>query len=280
MTDLDELQAFIATQLRSRRALPSDALLAQRAARLISTSGQLSPVERLEIYREQFWLRHTASLGEDFPGVSGILGQRAWQRLTEDYLDAHPPTTFTLRDLGLQLPEYIAGRLELEPELRVLCQDMARLERAYIEIFDAADALPITPEALAAVPEHAWEQAQLVIHPAVRLLALNYPVAELRKPLIEATDGAPSRPAREPHCLLLFRDAQRDLQMFHERISAGAHALLGALMHPRSLLAACERAQAEVPGEAAIIAESIGPWFQSWAARGLITGVALGGLPR
>ena len=275
MTDLDELQAFITTQMRSRKTLPNDASLARTAASLIKSGGELSPVERLEIYREQFWLRHTASLGEDFPGVSGILGQASWRRLIEDYLDAHPPTSFTLRDLGLQLPEYIAGRLELEPELRMLCTDMARLERGYIEIFDAADALPISPGAIAAVPEHAWARARLVTHPALRLLSLNYPVAELRRQLIEAKNDAGPRPQREPHCLLLFRDSQRDLQMFHERLSAGAHALLAALMNSRSLLAACEQAQAEVPGESSIIAENVGPWFESWAARGFITAVAL-----
>jgi hypothetical protein len=62
-----------------------------------------TPVERLEIYREQFWLRHRSSLVEDFPGVSGILGRRAWAALIEGYLEAHPPHSYTLRDLGLRL---------------------------------------------------------------------------------------------------------------------------------------------------------------------------------
>jgi Putative DNA-binding domain len=270
MTDLDELQSFIATQLQSRKALPKDALLTERASQMIKPSGRLTPVERLEIYREQFWLRHTSSLVEDFPGVSGILGQTAWQSLIEGYLDAQPPKSFTLRDLGLQLPEYIEGQSELAHQ--ALCFDMARLERGYIEIFDAADALPIAPAALAAVPEDAWESARLVIHPAVRLLALNFPVAKLRRQLIEAkgTSEVVIFPDRAPHCLMLFR---RDLQTFHEPISDGAHALLAALMRAVPLLAACERAQAAVPDEASTIAESVGPWFQSWAARGFITAV-------
>ncbi|MET0791466.1 MAG: DNA-binding domain-containing protein, partial [Polyangiaceae bacterium] len=233
----------------------------------------LSPVERLEIYREQFWLRHTSSLVEDFPGVSGILGQTAWQRLIEGYLDIHPPTSFTLRDLGLRLPEYIASRHELEHQ--ALCQDMARLERGYIEIFDAADALPITPEALAAVPEDSWQRARLVLHPALRLLQLDYPVAALRRALIEAKSSGqmPTLPEPKAHCLVLFRDLRRDLQMFHEQLSAGAHALLAALAASVPLVAACERAQAEVPEEAATIRDSVGPWFQSWAARGFIVAV-------
>ncbi|MES1172923.1 MAG: DNA-binding domain-containing protein [Myxococcales bacterium] len=270
MTDLDVLQAFMATQVMSRKALPQDALLTQRAKQLVKSSGRLTPVQRLEIYREQFWLRHTSALGEDFPGVRGLLGQAEWQRLIEGYLETFPPRSFTLRDLGLRLPEYIEGRRGLLNH--ALCHDMARLERGYIEIFDAADALPITPEALAAIPEGAWERARLVIHPAVRLLQLNYPVALLRKQLIEAESSGEAVILPEPsrHCWLLFR---RDLQLFHEPIEDAAHALLAALMRAAPLLAACERAQAEVPEEAATIAERVGPWFESWAARGFISAV-------
>ena len=39
------------------------------------------------------------------------------------------------------------------------------------------------------------------------------------------------------------------------------------------LVAACEQAQAEVPDQAASIAENVGAWFQSWAARGFIASV-------
>jgi hypothetical protein len=67
--------------------------------------SQLPPVEWLEIHREQFWLRHTSSLVEDFPDVSGILGQDAWATLIECYLEAHPPRSCTLRYLGLHFPE-------------------------------------------------------------------------------------------------------------------------------------------------------------------------------
>jgi hypothetical protein len=78
---------------------------------------------------------------EDFPGLSGILGQRAWAGLIEGYLAAYPPRSFTLRDLGL--PHYIATQTTLAEHRR--CCDMARLEVRYIEIFDAGDAMSIAP---------------------------------------------------------------------------------------------------------------------------------------
>ena len=270
MNELDEVQAFFATQLRSRRSLPNDSAVSEQAARIVKPRGRLSPVERLEIYREQFWLRHTSALLEDFPGVSGILGQRAWASLVEGYLDTYPPRSFTLRDLGLQFPAYIESQTALEHHR--LCCDMARLELGYIEIFDAADSFPIAPEVLAAIPEAAWERARLHLHPALRLLEVEYPVAMLRRKLIEAQSAAAdvSFPAPEAHCLLLFR---QNLQLFHEPISPGGHALLSALQRAIPLVAACQHAQAEVPKEAETIAKSIGTWFQSWAARGFIVDV-------
>ena len=267
MSELDDIQAFVALQLRSRRALKNDAASSAQAARIVTARGRLSPVERLEIYREQFWLRHTSSLVEDFPGVSGILGQAAWATLVEGYLEAHPLRSFTLRDLGLHFPEYVESQSSLEHHR--LCSDMARLELAYLEIFDAADAPPISPEALAGISDDAWQRVRIVFHPALRLLKTEYSVAPLRRQLIE-DQSSPINvliPARDPQCQLLFR---RDLQLFHEPISAGAYALLSALTRRVPLVHACEEAQAALPSEAARIAESAASWFQSWAARGLI----------
>jgi hypothetical protein len=269
-SELDRIQAFFAEQVQKQRALPKDAALAAQANAIVSAHGRLSPVERLEIYRVQFWLRHTASLVEDFPGVSGILGQAAWQPLVEGYLAAHPPESFTLRQLGLNFPQYIASQRALPQH--ALCTDMARLELAYLEIFDAADAAPLNADSLAGIPESVWESARIELHPALRVLQLDYPVATLRKQLLQAQFGAEKvlMPAREPQCLLLFR---HDLSMIDEQIEPGAFALLQALTRCVPLVEACEQAQTESPEQAAGIAENAGRWFQVWTARGFITGV-------
>ena len=269
MNDLDEIQAYFATQLTSRRSLPKDAAASERARTVVKTQGALSAADRLEIYREQFWLRHTSSLVEDYPGVSRILGQAAWQALVEGYLDAHPPRSYTLRDLGLQFPAYVASQGQLEQH--ALCTDMARLELAYLELFDAADEAPVSPEALASIPEEAWERARIVFQPALRLLQVEYPVATLRRALLEAHAAVPL-PAPERHYLLLFR---RDLQLFHEPISAAEHALLDALLSGTPLVPACEAALKRVPTAEAAIAENVASWFQSWAARGFVTAIEL-----
>ncbi|MEZ4229126.1 MAG: DNA-binding domain-containing protein [Polyangiaceae bacterium] len=176
--ELDELQRWMASKLRELRGLPKDEPTTALARRHFTGNDRLSPVEQLEVYRQQFWLRHTSALLEDFPGLSGILGQRDWERLTESYLGAHAPTSFTLRDLGAALPAHVASSDWLPN--RELCADMARLEWAYVELFDSELLPSASPEKIAGVPEEAWNGARLALQPNLQFVSSRYPVAELR----------------------------------------------------------------------------------------------------
>src|SRR5204862_1087507 len=102
-----ETQEWMAVLLRRGRALTRDAGVVEAARLHIRGNDRLSPVEQLEIYREQFWLRHTASLLEDFPGLSGILGQADWERLVEAYLAETSLSSHSLRELGEALPAFV-----------------------------------------------------------------------------------------------------------------------------------------------------------------------------
>src|SRR6188474_2074542 len=97
----------MAELLVRRRALARDPEVTAAAAERVTGNARLLPVDQVEIYREQFWLRHSASLVEDFPGLGGILGQDDWERLIEEYLEAVPPVAYSLRDLGERLPAFI-----------------------------------------------------------------------------------------------------------------------------------------------------------------------------
>ena len=101
MTSDVALQAKMAELFRRRRDLGKDDEARAFADEHIAGNARVSPVEQLEIYREQFWLRHTGSLVEDFPGVGGVLGQNDWERLVEEYLLAHPPSTFSREAVGV-----------------------------------------------------------------------------------------------------------------------------------------------------------------------------------
>lgn len=271
--DLSELQVAMARALRHGRSLALDPSWRAFAEAHFSGSARLSPVEQLEIYREQFWLRHTSSLVEDFPGLCGILGQADWERLSEEYLRTIAPESYTLRNLGLRLPE-VVERADWLPH-RALCLDMVRLELAYIEVFDAEDSVPLAAERLAGISEEALGSAHLVIAPATRLLSLDYRVADLRRLLRAEGDEPVAIPGTSPHHLVVYR---RDRRLWDMPLSDTAFALLSALAAGATLGVAAERA-ASSPAAEQELAENIGAWLGEWTTKGLICDVTLQAAP-
>jgi hypothetical protein len=265
-----DVQSRIVTFLERRRDLTKDEEARAFALEHIAGNARVSPVEQLEIYREQYWLRHTGSLVEDFPGVSGVLGQSDWERLAEEYLLAHPPTTFTLRELGQHLPAFAATRAWLPH--RELIVDMARLEWAYVEVFDAPDARPIDPEKLSRVPEDAWEGVRLVLNPALQLLRVGYPVLELRKQLLLATDEPIPLPEPELGHLVICR---RNLVFEHDALDPGAFALLSKLSRSLPLGEACESTAKDLGLTSDAVARDLETWFATFTARGYVVDLEL-----
>jgi hypothetical protein len=269
MTDLAELQREMVGALRHGRSLASEPHWADFATAHVSGNERLSPVEQLEIYREQFWLRHTSSLVEDFPGLGGILGQTDWEKLAEQYLREVVPESYTLRDLGCQLPRVIAQAAWLPHQ--ALCLDMARLELAYIEVFDAPDSAPLAPERLTGLAEDDLLRARLAIAPSVRLLSLEYPVADLRRALRVESDEAVAIPEPAAQHLVVYR---RDLRLWDMPVSRVAFALLAGLARGMPLGAAAESA-AQTPEAEAELGAKIGEWFREWTTKALICDVLL-----
>lgn len=269
MSATRETQVWMAALLRRRRALPRDAAIVEQARLHIRGNDRMSPVEQLEIYREQFWLRHTASLLEDFPGLAGILGQKEWERLVEGYLEETALSSHSLRDLGDGLAAFVE-RCESVPH-RELCTDMARLEWAYVEIFDAPDAAPLDGAKLGSIPEDAWPGARIVFAPAIELLEVRYAVADLRRQLREATDEPV--PIPEPHRqnLVLYRGADKNL--FHTAVGDLAFRLIEALRGGTPLGRASELAAEQFPSEAETLESNVGEWFLDWGRRGWIVDV-------
>jgi hypothetical protein len=268
MSGLSELQREMALALRHGGALERDPRWSEFAQVHVTGNDRLSPVEQLEIYREQFWLRHTTSLLEDFPGLSGILGQADWEKLAEQYLREVVPDSYTLRDLGVRLPEVIERAAWLPHQ--ALCLDMARLELAYVDVFDAPDTVALAPERLTALSEDDLLRARLVIAPCVRLLSVAYPVADLRRALRAESDEPVAVPEARAQCLVIYR---RDLRLWDMPVSPVAFALLVGLAQGAALGAAAEAA-ATTPEAEAEMAQNIGAWFQEWSAKGLISDVA------
>jgi hypothetical protein len=147
----------------------------QVAASFIAPNSQLSAFERLEIYNRQYWYRVLDSLAEDFSALRMILGSRAFHALSIAYLNAHPSRSFTLRNLGAKLVDWLTANPQYAGRRHALAVDVARVEWAFVEAFDNAQYPPLTVEQIATLDA----ASRLALQPHVRLLALHYAADDL-----------------------------------------------------------------------------------------------------
>src|SRR5689334_17295103 len=97
---LEELQGFLEQAFRRHEPIVSDESAAAACGAHVRGNDRLTPAEQTDIYRRQFWLRHIESLQEDYIGLAHVLGEDGFDAFCHAYLDAHPPRTPSLRDLG------------------------------------------------------------------------------------------------------------------------------------------------------------------------------------
>src|SRR5580700_2488381 len=154
----------------------SDRIAPKTDAGFIKPNDRLSSAERLEIYSRSYWFRVLDSLYDDFPGLRALLGQRAFHRLSRAYLADCPSRSFTLRNLGSRLEDWLQRNPQYAGSRHELSLDMARLEWAHIEAFDNAAEKVLGPEDLLELGPGFRAKFQ----PYIRLLALQYPVDDLR----------------------------------------------------------------------------------------------------
>lgn len=176
--DLASLQLAIAELIRESAPLAGDAARAPLVARIATGNERLSPAEQLDVYREQYLLRHVDVLREDFLSLEHALGDAEFEGLATAYLQAFPSRSFSLRDLGERLPRFVAERAPWSAD--PLLADLARVEWAFVEAFDAPDAPPLALADVAAIAEEAWPSVRLALQPSVQRLALRYPAHEAR----------------------------------------------------------------------------------------------------
>ena len=109
----------------------------------IKPNDRLSSFDRLEIYNRQYWFRVITAVAEDFPALNAALGSEAFDDLVLAYLRENPSSSFTLRNLGSRLPEWLQNHSEFTSGNHDLAMDIARLEWAYVEAFDRAAIPPV-----------------------------------------------------------------------------------------------------------------------------------------
>ncbi|MGO8935315.1 MAG: putative DNA-binding domain-containing protein [Terracidiphilus sp.] len=263
-----------------RSTAPDGRPMAKVAESFIAPNSRLTAFERLEIYNRQYWYRVLGALAEDFPALRAVIGGPRFEALSIAYLAEHPSRSFTLRNLGSKLPAWLAAHPEHTGRRHRLAVDMAKMEWAFVEAFDAAELAPLTQRQIAALQG----DSRLALQPYLQLIALHYPADNLvielhRREKRQASeagvahendDGVQAAVPRlrpRPIWLAVHRV---DLSVYYRRIGREEFQTLMALHSGSALADALEAgfAGSRIPEHKR--AEHVQEWFGNWAELGWI----------
>lgn len=200
-------------------------------AEVFASDARMPAEERLDAYANMYFFRLRDVLAEDFERTAAALGEARWHNLVTDYLLAHPPTRWSLRWAGEALPGYL--RDHAYGGERPWLADVAALEWARNEAFQAEDAEPLHLETLAAIPPEAWPDLRFEALPGTALV-------ESRWDLAAWWDGGAGEPVEAPggQTLVVWRDAEDDVH--HEALPADDVEPLRRLFSGRPFAEVCE----------------------------------------
>lgn len=241
----------------------------RRVGDVILPSARLRPEERLAIYHDMYLLRMEEALESDYPALKHFLGDEGFRALVAGYVRAHPSRSYSLNFLGAHLPDYVRAAPGLRR--RAFAHDLARLEQAVAEVFDAPEEEALGQEEIAAVPEAAWDGARLRPIAAFRLLALRHPVnAYLQSVRDETHDHPPAR--RRDSWVAVYR---RGYTVRRQELDRADYRLLAdiAAGKPlgRAVATALRRGRGERPTR-----KQLFNWFRGWVGAGMFGSVETG----
>jgi hypothetical protein len=241
----------------------------RRVGDVILPSARLRPEERLAIYHGMYLLRMEEALESDYPALKHFLGDAGFRALVAGYVRAHPSRSYSLNFLGGHLPDHVRSAPGLRR--RGFCADLALLEQAVAEVFDAPEEEALRPDQIAAVPEAAWERARLAPIAAFRLLALRHPVNAYLQSVRDERHVHPAARRRDTW-VAVYR---RRYTVWRLELDRAAYRLLADVASGKPLgvavKAALRRGRGRRPTRTQLFR-----WFRGWVGAGMFGAIEIG----
>jgi len=237
---------------RARRLLAAGA---RDLGQVVQPSKQLTSLERLEIYAHMYYARLVEVLEAEYPTVRQVLGPDTFEAACRGFVAKYPSRSRLLNGLSARFPDYVARTLP-RTHRSGLVVDIARIERAMEDVFDAPRAEPLSAAEFAAV----GERSRLRVNPALVLLELEYPANAHMNALRRGE--RPRVPRPRPSHVIVFR---RDFQVLRREQEPDQFRLLQALAAGKPLASAVRASLGRRSGNPGRAAERLRGWFAEWA---------------
>lgn len=237
-----------------------------RATEWVLPSRTLAARERVAIYARMYRLRMLEALHTDYPALARLSGEEGFERLARAYLRAHPSRHPSLNFLGRKLPEFLATKRGLSR--RALLADVATLENAMSEVFDAPRETSLSGEDFARLTPEQWTSARLRLPKALRLLALQHAANAIVTAVRQEKTLPELRKKRT--WVAVYR---KDFVVWRMDLNESMHAALAALRDGATLHDALVAAAGVFDGSPQELALEVRRWFGEWTAEGFFAAV-------
>jgi hypothetical protein len=154
--------AFASALINSDRQTPS----------IVASPNGKAAVKRYNVYRNNVTVGLIDALAAIYPAVQRITGVDFFRAMARFHIRATPPASPLLFEYGRDFPAFIE-RYEYARSMLWLA-DTARVERAWLDAYHAADAEPLSPVALASVPPERLAHLVFTAHPATRIVRSRF----------------------------------------------------------------------------------------------------------
>ena len=194
---------------------------------------------RFAVYRNNVLVGLTKSVTECYPAVGRIVGEDFLRVMARTYALASPPRSAVLLDYGADFAEFIAG---FEPAAMLpYLPDVARIERAWREAYNAEDAEPLDATGFSSIPQAELPEIGFRLHPSLRVVRSRFPALTIWR--MNTGDGpvTPVDFSVAEDALIVRPDAEVEVRV----VPPGGAAFVAALGEGESLGAAAAHGLAD-----------------------------------
>ena len=197
--------------------------------------------KRYNVYRNNVTVSLIEALAAIFPAVRRITGPDFFRAMARAHVRRSPPVSPLLFDYGRDFPAFI----EAYDHARGMpwLADTARIERAWLDAYHAADAPALRPEDLAGTGAEALGTLVFTAHPAARIVRSPHPALSIFA--MNRGDGpiGPITCIAPEDCLI----TRPDMEVIVRHLPPGAATFLGSLMDGAAFGIAVDKALADEP---------------------------------
>jgi hypothetical protein len=258
MQDLKSLQqAFMAHLLGQPSAIEA----------AVESTRMMSAHERLHIYANAYRMRLKEALQTDFEKLHGYLGDVQFDALMNHYIDLYPSHTTSLRYFSENLPAMLGDNPPYNEFSEVV--ELAMIEQAFGNSFDADNADYLKLEDFAAVPEQVWPGLQFSFQPSLQILPCRTNAFAIWKALAAEKSPPEKQLKGETEHWVIWR--RSDLISHYRPLQAAEKAALTAALSGDNFAVICETLLAFF-SEQDTPMRAIG-FLQSWVQEEMLAGL-------